>query len=128
MNSMLRFLILSFLITTITIAQVKETNTDWNAIKGSDGKIALNQVKDWGSDMNDLEEAFRNPSDICIDKEGNYYISDAGKNEILVYDKNGKLKKRIGKNGQGPGDFGYPASIKIDNNNNLVVSESINVH
>lgn len=121
------FYLIVFIAGTINIkAQVKETNTDWNNIKNSDGKINLTPVKIWGGDVNNTSEVFNNPTDVCIDKEGNYYIVDSGQNKIFVFDKNGKIKRKIGESGKGPWDLSYPSSIKIDNNNNIVVAESGN--
>jgi hypothetical protein len=107
-------------------AQIKETRTDWNNIKNSDGIIKLTEVKVWGKDMNNVNEAFNYPKDIGMDNKGNYYIVDAGKNQISIFDKEYHFINKIGKYGHGPGDLNYPESIKIDLNNNIIVSEGFN--
>lgn len=114
------------LLASIITAQVKEVNIDWKSIKSSEGKIKLNEVKLWGGNANSKYEFFKYPSDICTDDKGNYYIADSGENEIVVFDKNGKFIKKIGRSGSGPGDLKHPKSIDFDSKGNLLVAEEGN--
>lgn len=118
-------LILIF-ISAIVTAQVKELNIDLKSIKSSDGKITLNLIKTWGSDIKSKDEVFKSPADICIDSRGNYYVADSGENQILVFDKNGKLLKKTGRKGAGPGDLNFPVSVSADSKDNILVSELLN--
>lgn len=46
-----------------------------------------------------------------IDDNGNYLVLDnANMRQILIFDKNGKAIKKIGKVGRGPGEYLYPES------------------
>ena len=49
---------------------------------------------------------FENPSTISCDREGNIYVVDSGATNIKKFDVQGKFLKTIGREGQGPGEFG----------------------
>jgi hypothetical protein len=59
---------------------------------------------------------FDNPSTVTCDPEGNIYVVDSGAKNIKKFDKNGKFQKTIGREGQGPGEFGgiYYAAFAKD--------------
>lgn len=43
---------------------------------------------------------FKKPINITIDQEGNKFITDTGRNQVLVYDRNEKFVRAYGKKGQ----------------------------
>jgi hypothetical protein len=49
---------------------------------------------------------FENPSTVTCDPEGNIYVVDSGAKNIKKFDAQGKFLKTIGREGQGPGEFG----------------------
>jgi hypothetical protein len=51
---------------------------------------------------------FENPSNVSCDPEGNIYVVDSGAKNIKKFDTQGKFLKTIGREGQGPGEFGGP--------------------
>lgn len=51
---------------------------------------------------------FENPSTVSCDPDGNIYVVDSGANNIKKFDPKGKFLKTIGREGQGPGEFGGP--------------------
>lgn len=51
--------------------------------------------------------------DIQVDDEGRIYIDDARNGRIQVFDRNGKYVKTIGRQGQGPGEFGVPTRLRV---------------
>jgi hypothetical protein len=59
--------------------------------------------------------------DIKVDKEENIYIIDFKR--VLKYDKNGIFKKKIGRTGQGLGEFYNPMRLFIDKSNNLYIMD-----
>ena len=91
---------------------------------GDTTKVELEYVQKIG----DLEAEDENyllfePSDIIKDTQGNLYILDAGNYRIQKYDTDGKFLATFGRRGQGPAEFEYPYSIKLDNENNLLVGD-----
>jgi len=45
--------------------------------------------------------------------------------QILIFDNNGNFLRRFGRKGEGPGEFKFPISITIDNNNIFVLDFSL---
>ncbi len=71
--------------------------------------LKLKEIIKIGSDKQNYE--FFNIVGVCIDKSGNIYIADSDICTISKYSKEGIFIKKIGKCGQGPGDFG---NLSID--------------
>lgn len=63
------------------------------------------------------------PEDVEVDREGNYVIPDTHYTQVLVYSPAGRLLRRFGSEGQGPGQFVYPVGLAIDDENRYYVSE-----
>jgi len=68
---------------------------------------------------------FQNPRSLAIDSQGNVYISDFDANHIKVFGPDGKFRRTIGRQGQGPGDLSGPANIEIAGER-IVVWEAMN--
>lgn len=59
------------------------------------------------------------PTNVAIDEEGYIYVSDAGRFQILKYDRDGHLRDTIGKAGQGAGFFARPRGVAVDKKGRL---------
>ncbi len=66
------------------------------------------------------------PVNIIFDAEGNLYVADSGQHAILVYGRDGKFKFRIGREGDGPGEFRMPAVSYFSWEGELVVEDPVN--
>jgi len=55
------------------------------------------------------------------DGNGNIYILDTGRYNILVYSSNMEFLREIGRVGQGPGEFINPVDFCLDNQDNIYV-------
>ncbi len=53
------------------------------------------------------------PVDVTEDPNGNIYVSDFKGRYVLKYGFQGKLSKIIGREGQGPGEFGAPSFLAV---------------
>lgn len=105
----------------------KQIQNNLEEIIACQGKLKLTLVREWGGlEPEDEAQLFHEPSDIEVDQNGLIYILDAGNKRIQVYDNSGKFIKTIGRKGKGPGEFTFPSDVAIDNQNNLVISESMN--
>jgi DNA-binding beta-propeller fold protein YncE len=72
------------------------------------------------------------PSGIAVDRKRQaVYVCDSGTRDnprhvIEVFALDGRHLKTIGKRGVGPGEFEYPAYVRVAPNGNIVVTDSIN--
>jgi hypothetical protein len=70
------------------------------------------------------EYIFTNIKEMCVDDQGNIYILDPNQKSIKKFNSKGKFLFTIGRSGQGPGEYGWPWDICV-NNNRLVVFDII---
>ena len=77
-----------------------------------------------GNDSIAEENMFLDPSEIEIDSEGNLYILEKLDSTIKKYNPSGHLIKKIGRQGQGPGEFVELSSIEINSKNEIFAYDS----
>ncbi len=70
------------------------------------GFVTVNQAKGSG----ELDE----PWDVVTDREGNLYVADEGRNQVMKYSRNSQFLNALCKEGYGPGFLQGPVSIEID--------------
>jgi DNA-binding beta-propeller fold protein YncE len=70
---------------------------------------------------------FGYPTDVVIDKAGNFYVAEYGENDrIQVFSPEGKWLRQWGGHGYEPGEFLRPRAIEIDQDDRLYVADSCN--
>lgn len=70
---------------------------------------------------------FGYPTDVVIDRAGNFYVSEYGENDrIQVFDPDGKWLRQWGGHGYDPGQFMRPRALAIDAQDRLYVADSCN--
>lgn len=79
------------------------------------------------SEQNKKEYLFRRPSIVKADSKSNYYIVDSRGTEIRKYSKAGTYIKTIGRVGKGPGEYQEIAYLDLDENDNIVIWDSMNL-
>ncbi len=84
-------------------------------------KMVMEKILTIGVDEGDEDYILNTPLDIAVDQEENIYICDMRDFCIKVYDREGQFLRRIGKRGQGPGEFRVPLRIEISHDNKLIV-------
>ena len=57
-----------------------------------------------------------------VDGQGRFYVCDWGNRRAQVYDKNGAYMRTLGRQGQGPGEYGMPASVLLDGEGNAYIN------
>jgi hypothetical protein len=70
------------------------------------GKVGFEQEYVLNDDSMPEGLFFESPSTVACDPEGNVYVVDSGAKNIKKIDAQGKFLKTIGREGQGPGEFG----------------------
>jgi DNA-binding beta-propeller fold protein YncE len=70
---------------------------------------------------------FGYPTDVVIDRAGNFYVSEYGENDrIQVFSPEGKWLRQWGGHGREPGEFLRPRALAIDDEDRLYVADSCN--
>lgn len=77
-----------------------------------------------GNDSDTEENMFLDPSEIEADSEGNIYILENLDSTIKKFNSSGHFIKKIGREGQGPGEFVELNSIEINRKNELFAYDS----
>ncbi len=87
------------------------------------GTIVLKGAAGFG-EGNDWEELFYDPyKNMVVAPDGTIFVSNNRTNNVFKFDKQGKLLKKFGREGNGPGDFLDPGNLTILDNKYLVVAE-----
>ncbi|KAK2144152.1 hypothetical protein LSH36_781g01014 [Paralvinella palmiformis] len=73
--------------------------------------------------FHDNQYLFSNPEGTAISQDDGIIITDAGHHSLLFFSKDGKFIKKVGHQGQGPGEFWYPKGITVDRNDNILVAD-----
>ena len=89
-----------------------------------DGKLLL-QIGD--GIQGSTPGRFGYPTDVVIDKAGNFYVSEYGENDrIQVFSPGGKWLRQWGGHGYEPGEFLRPRAMAIDDQDHIYVADSTN--
>jgi sugar lactone lactonase YvrE len=91
-----------------------------------DGKVLMTLGKPGGGVEPDF---FFQPNDVLVTRGGEIFVScghGQGKSEILKFSKDGKLIKRWGQTGTGPGEFDQPHALAMDSKGRLFIGDRNN--
>ncbi|HEX7288973.1 MAG TPA: L-dopachrome tautomerase-related protein [Candidatus Angelobacter sp.] len=73
------------------------------------------------------DEAFARPTGLAFnEKLGRLYVADTAAHQVLVFNANGKLERRVGQRGTAAGEFNYPAHLWSGADDSLLVVDSLN--
>jgi YVTN family beta-propeller protein len=56
------------------------------------------------------------PSNLAFDQDGNLYVTDVARFQVVRFGRDGRLQKTYGSVGDGPGRFARPKGIAVDRN------------
>jgi DNA-binding beta-propeller fold protein YncE len=74
----------------------------------------------------DIENNFKQPSDVSVSKNGLIYVVDGVNNKIQTFDQKGKFLFSFGEKGTSKGKFQFPLGIDIDTRGRVYVADSGN--
>jgi hypothetical protein len=75
-------------------------------------------VKTIGDKGEDAQKLFM-PTNVTFDKDGNLYVSDVGRFQVVKYDRDGHFLSTFGQLGDSLGSFARPRGIAVDRLGNL---------
>jgi hypothetical protein len=82
---------------------------------GKSPKVELEPVLTLGDiDTADENLAFHMPSAIAVDRTGDLYVLDTGNHRVQKFGPDGQYLATLGRRGQGPGEFYFPAWVAVD--------------
>lgn len=73
---------------------------------------------------NKPEENLGLPTNITVDEDGLLYITDSGRFQVVIYDRDGHQRGTIGRPGANLGHFARPRGIDIDRNGLIYVVDA----
>lgn len=91
------------------------------SLQGEDIKeVILKPVYQFGGLDVDAQNLLNRPSDFIITGKNEIIVCDADENNVVFFNQEGSVTKKIGRSGQGPGDFSRPGKVAILDDNLLV--------
>ena len=67
---------------------------------------------------------FRTPTNVAVDKRGNFYVTDTFNHRIQVFNRRGRFVRDFGTQGDGPGQFSRPKGIAVDSEGHIYVADA----
>jgi NHL repeat len=119
-------------LSTFSIMLFSCAKDDDASIPTDDGSFKGNTVSDFAG--NGTASDFDSPNDICVDSQGNFFVTDGSNHRIQKISPNGVISTFVGTGTAGyvnsgsivPPRFNFPFGICIDAQDNLYVADSGN--
>jgi len=80
-------------------------------------------VKTIGEKGDPIERLDR-PTNLSFDADGDLYVTDFGRFQVVKFDRDGHYKSAVGRPGDGPGHFARPKGIAVDRKGQLFVVDA----
>ena len=98
-----------------------------NPATGTESPVTVDLKELWrlGGESENEDEFFGVILRIATDPKGNIYALDGQLSEIKVYDPNGKFLKKLGREGEGPGEFRRPGDMFFLPDGNIGVMQVV---
>jgi hypothetical protein len=84
----------------------------------------VNTVFAVGREEGASHEILSNIQAAAFDRDNNLYLLDAGNFRVLVFDRQGRFVRQIGKQGQGPGEITFATGLAITADGHVVISDA----
>ncbi len=92
--------------------------------EGYAGELCLDMKK--VVEVGKKEDIFYFFNSVCEDDDGNFYVLDNKRYNVLKFSPEGKYLLSFGNRGEGPGDFKAPSRVYYSENLGVVVTEAMN--
>jgi hypothetical protein len=87
------------------------------------GKIVLAPDPRFGRGVDWESVVLHFANDMTVAPDGSIFVANNRENTILKFDGDGRLIRKFGRKGQGPGDFEFPSNLSILDGRTLIVGE-----
>ncbi|MGC2063432.1 MAG: 6-bladed beta-propeller [Thermodesulfovibrionales bacterium] len=81
------------------------------------------QIKEFGR-QGEPTEMLAMPTNLAFDSDGYLYVSDAGRFQVVKFDRDGHFISAIGKIGANPAHFARPRGVAFDRDNRMYVVDA----
>lgn len=75
-------------------------------------------------DRGEPSERLQLPTNLAFDQEGYLYVTDAGRFQVVKFDRDGHFRAAIGNPGDNLGHFGRPKGLALDREGHLLVVDA----
>jgi len=75
-------------------------------------------------DRGEPSERLQLPTNLAFDQEGYLYVTDAGRFQVVKFDRDGHFRSAIGRPGDNLGHFGRPKGLALDREGHLFVVDA----
>lgn len=75
-------------------------------------------------DKGDTADRLDRPTNLAFDSKGDLYVTDIGRFQVVVFDRDGHFQRTIGKVGDSPGHFARPKGTAIDPEGRLYATDA----
>jgi len=75
-------------------------------------------------DQGDPSERLDRPTNLAVDRDGNLFVTDFGRFQVVEFDPAGKFVRTFGRPGDAPGRFARPKGIAVDHEGRLYVVDA----
>lgn len=120
------FVLLIFFISNVVFSQEVVRNIIDAKKKLTSSDVLLEKELEIGGQKQEGEYLFEAIRSFRVDEEGNIYVIDVKAKKLMKFDRQGKLIWKIGKAGQGPGEFQLLLGIELGKNKSILVNDVIN--
>ncbi len=93
---------------------------------GSRKKLVFEEIRTIGEKEGDENYMFGDSLEVSMDEEGSYYVTDWDRKRIQKYSSEGEYLLSIGRQGEGPGEFGNIWTPKFDREGNIYARDIAN--
>jgi hypothetical protein len=99
----------------VKIETVDGVRTVVNPASPKEGVVRYTLLDDLtlGGEEGEGEIVLNRPFDLRVDAQGNIFVLDWGDTDFKVFSPDGRLLRKFGKEGQGPGEFAIPAYFEL---------------
>ncbi len=70
-------------------------------------------------DKGEPSQRIDRPTNLAFDREGNLYVTDIGRFQVVKFDRDGHFQSTFGRAGDSPGHFARPKGIAVDHDGRL---------